>query len=64
MRNIVRIGIINARNSDGYVLMGENDNGIQAELGGWFSSYDEAEEYVRESYESEPEDWRSEDEDA
>lgn len=43
MAALTKIGIVNARNTDGYALIYEYSDGTQSGQTGWYGSYDAAE---------------------
>ena len=64
MVELIKIGIVNARNTDGYSLVYEYDDGTQSGPDGWYASIEAAREAATPSgeyaseYEQAPvEDW-------
>jgi hypothetical protein len=57
---LVKVGIVNARGTDGYSLVSEYSDGSQSSPWGWFNSIDAAERAAGEDVVVE--DWTSEDE--
>lgn len=67
MYNVVKVAVMRAaqrgESTDGYVLVGTNNNGIEATLPGYFRTKDDAIEEAGYMHDMPCEDWTGEDED-